>query len=80
MKIPDLPEKTYLTPEEVARFFTVSKSTIYHWCEVGELDCIKIQGVLRVYRMSVVKKIIENNPFSVSKSTRKTVSKGISQK
>lgn len=80
MKIPDLPEKTYLTPGEVARFFTVSKSTVYHWCEVGELDCVKIAGVLRVYRASVVKKIVESNPFTPPKSSRKTISQGITRK
>lgn len=77
MKLPDLPEKTYLTPGEVARFFTVSKSTIYLWCETGELESIKIGGVLRILRLSVIKKINTSSPFAAKSTGRKMISNGI---
>lgn len=80
MKFPDLPDKTYLTPGEVARFFTVSKRTIYLWCELGELESIKINGVLRIHRISIIKKVQKSDPFLPVKSQRKVISKGISQK
>lgn len=50
----DLPEKTLLTPEEIARFFTVDKRTIYNWCDEGKLKWCKPNGIIRIYRISVV--------------------------
>lgn len=51
----DLPMKTLLTPDEVAKFFSVSKQTVYNWCADGTVASCKPNGVLRVYRASVMK-------------------------
>lgn len=76
MRFHDLPEKTLLTPDEVAAFFSVAKSTVYKWCEEGELKSTNV-GVLRIYRVSVIAKMEKGNSFAVSKSTRRSISKGI---
>lgn len=77
MKLPDLPEKTLLTPGEVAKFFTVTKQTVYNWCEAGELLCAKPNGVLRIYRSSVISMLKNSDPFAKPKNKRRVRSKGI---
>lgn len=76
MKFPDLPEKSLLSPDEVAQFFGVAKSTVYKWCETGELKSTNV-GVLRIYRVSVIAMIEKGNAFSPPKSRRRVASKGI---
>ena len=76
MKFHDLPDKTLLTPDEVASFFSVAKSTVYKWCDEGELKSTNI-GVLRIYRVSVIAKVEKGNSFTVSKSTRRAISRGV---
>ncbi|MHB8109775.1 MAG: helix-turn-helix domain-containing protein [Syntrophorhabdaceae bacterium] len=76
MKYDDLPNKSLLTPDEVANFFSVAKSTVYKWCEVGELKSTNV-GVLRIFRLSVIAMIEKGNAFSAPKSRRRAVSKGI---
>jgi excisionase family DNA binding protein len=53
--INDLPQKTLLTPAQVASFFNVSKYTIYTWAEIGKLRaCNPSGGCLRIFRESVI--------------------------
>jgi len=77
MKFPDLPEKSLLTPEEVAKFLTVSKQTVYNWCESGELRCARPKGVLRIYRVSVLEMLRKSDPFTPTKQQRKVINQGI---
>jgi excisionase family DNA binding protein len=53
--INDLPQKSLLTPAQVASFFNVSRHTVYTWVEIGELRaCNPSGGCLRIFRESVV--------------------------
>ena len=45
-----IPERPLLRVEEVARFWNVSRSTIYRWCDEGILHGIKKGGSLRITR------------------------------
>lgn len=54
-KYADLPEKTLLRPDEVARFFSVSIRTVYGWVDMGRLQGNKYGKVLRIYRESVLR-------------------------
>ena len=52
---PDLPEKTLLRVDEVARFFDVSPKTVYNWCEMGLIKACNINGgTLRIFRESLI--------------------------
>jgi len=54
----DLPNKSLLRPDEVASFFGVSKRTVYGWVDIGKLEGVKpTQGILRIFRESVIKLI-----------------------
>lgn len=52
---PDLPNKTFLRPDELSSFFRVSKSTIYRWADEGLLrGCSLTEGTLRIFRESAL--------------------------
>jgi excisionase family DNA binding protein len=52
---PDLPQKTLLRVDEVARFFNINKKTVYGWVDMGILQaCNPNGGSLRVFRESVM--------------------------
>ncbi len=52
---PDLPNKTFLRPDEVSSFFRVSKSTVYRWADEGLLQaCSPTDGTVRIFRESVL--------------------------
>ncbi len=54
-KLNDLPNKTLFRPGEVAKFFGVSRATIYRWVEFGLLEgCKPTEGSLRIFRNSVI--------------------------
>ena len=55
-KVEGLPKKELLRPDEVAKYFSVTKRTVYKWCECGQLDHIRVGRTLRVVRSSVVNK------------------------
>jgi len=57
----DLPEKTLIRPNEAAPFLGVSLSTVYRWCDCGELKAIKIRGTRRILRESILKHISDGN-------------------
>lgn len=56
-----LPPKEYLRPDEVAKYWSVSKRTIYVWIETGKLKAVKIGRLLRIPRQEVesIKEIAE---------------------
>lgn len=43
-----LPQKSYYRVEEVARYFRVSKATIYRLIAEGELPAARVRRVLRI--------------------------------
>jgi excisionase family DNA binding protein len=51
----DLPLKTLLKPDEVGRFLGVSSNTVYRWYHFGLIEGVKVKGILRIYRDSVLK-------------------------
>jgi len=55
-----LPQKDLLRPDEVAEYFDVHVRTIHNWAEDGKIHSIKIGGVLRIKRKSVIK-LLENS-------------------
>jgi excisionase family DNA binding protein len=50
----DLPDKRLLRADEVAECLCISKRTVYTWCENGKLAFIRINGVIRIPRGSVI--------------------------
>jgi excisionase family DNA binding protein len=50
-----LPEKELLRVDEVAQYFSISRSTVYLWIEHGILIAEKYRGIIRVPRESVIK-------------------------
>ena len=55
----DLPHKTLLKPDAVARFLGVSSNTVYRWYHFGLIEGVKANGILRIYRDSVLKLVEE---------------------
>jgi excisionase family DNA binding protein len=49
-----LPDKELLRPDEVAKYLSLSRSTIYGWIQTGRLDAKKVGGSVRVKREDVV--------------------------
>jgi excisionase family DNA binding protein len=49
-----LPDKANLRPSEVARYFDVTRKTVYKWIQEGKLASVKIGGVLRIPRESIL--------------------------
>ncbi|GEM_PF-4338098 len=56
-----IPNRQLLRVEEVADLLVVTKMTIYRWYDEDKLKGIKINGVLRIYRQSVVETIQNGN-------------------
>lgn len=50
-----LPEKELLRVDEVAQYFSISRSTVYLWIDHGILIAEKYRGIIRVPRESVIK-------------------------
>ena len=50
----NLPSKSLLKPHEVAAYFGVSQKTVYRWCDMGLIDCVKVGGVVRIYQISLL--------------------------
>jgi len=47
----DLPNKELFRPDEVAKFYSVARSTVYVWIETGKLEAVKVGGkLLRIPR------------------------------
>jgi excisionase family DNA binding protein len=50
-----LPDKELLRVDEVAEYFSISRSTVYLWIDHGILIAEKYRGIIRVPRESVEK-------------------------
>ncbi len=50
----DLPEKTLLSPRDVASFFGVSLKTVYRWHKEGLIVGVTMKRSVRIFRESVV--------------------------
>ena len=46
----DLPAKSLLRPDEVAKIWKVSTKTIYRWIDIGVLEGVRKGGTLRITR------------------------------
>ncbi len=49
-----IPDKVLLRPDEVAAIFEVTVKTVYQWCALGILPSIKIGGVVRIKRSTIL--------------------------
>ena len=56
----DLPEKSLLTPGDVASFLSISLKTVYRWHRSGTIRGVKLRGSLRIYRDSIVNLVDDN--------------------
>ena len=54
MNYPDLPEKTHLLLAEAAQFLGVSQKTVRRWCREGLIKGTRLNGSLRIDRMSLL--------------------------
>jgi excisionase family DNA binding protein len=45
-----LPKKALLRPDEVAKFWGVSRATIYRWADSGVIKAVRKGGVIRISR------------------------------
>ena len=51
----ELPNRQLLRPDEIARYYSVSKSAVYRWIETGKLEAIKVAGkTIRIPRESAI--------------------------
>lgn len=51
----ELPKKAWLRPDELAEYLSVTRKTIYQWISSGQLEAVKIGGVVRIHRDIVSK-------------------------
>jgi hypothetical protein len=52
---PSLLNKSLFRPDEVTRFFRISRSTVYRWCdEEILLACNSAPGTVRIFRSSIL--------------------------
>jgi len=56
----DLPEKSLLTPGDVASFLSISLKTVYRWHRSGTIRGVKVRGSLRIYRDSILNLVDDN--------------------
>ena len=57
--ISESPDRTLLTPREVASLFNVSPQAVYLWYTMGKIEGVKIGGrTLRIYASSVEEMIL----------------------
>jgi excisionase family DNA binding protein len=56
----DLPQKQYLTPQEVAAFYQIKIRTLYDWIEKGKVEAERVgpHKILRI-RRDVAQKITQ---------------------
>lgn len=50
-----LPDKELLRPDEVARYLSVTRKTIYLWIDTGKLEAVKVVNRTRIPREAVQK-------------------------
>lgn len=49
-----LPDKELLRPDEVADYLSVTRKTIYYWIDIGKLEAVKIERLIRIPREEVI--------------------------
>ena len=49
-----LPDKLLFRPDEVASIFEVTAKTVYQWCALGIIPSIKVGGVVRIKRSTLI--------------------------
>jgi len=49
-----LPDKPLFRPDEVANIFEVTPKTVYQWCSLGIVPSIKVGGVVRIKRSTLI--------------------------
>lgn len=55
-----IPDKQLFRPDEIARFFEVSRRTVYRWIDEGKLRAVKIAGsTVRITREALLEIIAE---------------------
>jgi hypothetical protein len=69
--IESLPDRSLLRVDEVAKFFSKTKRTIYAWYEAEKLKGCSINGVIRIYRKSVVELVLDGNGKKKSDESEK---------
>jgi excisionase family DNA binding protein len=52
-----IPDKLLFRPDEVARIFDVHVNTVYLWYSLGQLEHIKVGGVIRIKRGEIMRKL-----------------------
>jgi excisionase family DNA binding protein len=55
-----LPKKTLLRPDEVAKLWRISRSTVYRWADSGVIKAVRKGGVIRITREEAEKVICES--------------------
>jgi len=54
----DLPNKSLLRPDEVAKYLSVSVKTVYRWIDMGRIEGVKVAGgLVRIPREAIDKAI-----------------------
>ncbi|MFA5378632.1 MAG: helix-turn-helix domain-containing protein [Dehalococcoidia bacterium] len=51
-----LPDKELLRPDEVAAYLGVDRKTVYLWVQLGKLEAVKYERLIRIPREAVIKK------------------------
>lgn len=63
MEISSLPE--ICTPEQIAKYLGVARSTVYAWCASGDIPSIKIRKVRRIQKSTLQEWMAEQERASV---------------
>jgi len=52
--MPNLPDKELLRPDEVAKYLSVNRKTVYQWISSGKMEAVKVSRLLRIPRAEVI--------------------------
>jgi excisionase family DNA binding protein len=71
-RLRNLPDKTWFRPDEVARYFNVSRRTVERWHDTGRLQGVRFAPkVLRFHRRNIV--AFESNATEAAKCDARTM-------
>jgi excisionase family DNA binding protein len=85
MKYDDLPERTFVTPDEVCQFLSISRSTLGRYLDEGLLRGTKIgstpsSATLRIYRYTVISMVERGRTDRIEdKKPRRMLSRGLEE-
>ena len=71
--IDSIPNRQLLRIDEVASFFQITKTTVYNWYEDDKIKGTKINGILRIYRQSIIDMIISGNGKKGKEESEKAI-------